>query len=67
MKLPVCRKVFQDTCFEHVICKGLIKYLRQLRDMKKYLQFYNILYQVCGEELTEDPDFLNWLFSELNI
>ena len=68
VKLPVCRKVFQDTsCFEHVICKGLINYLRQLWDTKQYLQFYNILYQVHGEELIEDPDFFNWLSSELNI
>ena len=68
VKLPVCRKVFQDTsCFEHVICKGLINYLRQLWDTKKYIQFYNILYQVCGEELIEDPDFLKWISSESNI
>ena len=68
VKLPVCRKVFHETsCFEHVVCKGWINYLRQLRDTKKYLQFYNILYQVCEEELIEDLDFLNWLSSELNI
>ena len=50
VKLSVCRKVFHETsCFEHVICKGWINYLRQLWDTKKYLQFYNILYQVCEE------------------
>ena len=61
LKLPVCRKVFQDTsCFECVIYKGLINYLHQLWDTKKYLQFCNILYQVCLEELIEGLDFLNW-------
>ena len=61
LKLPVCRKVFQDTSyFDCVICKGLINYLHQLWDTKKYLQFCNILYQVCLEELIEGLDFLNW-------
>ena len=46
VKRNVCRDVSKEVLhFDKVICEGLMKYLRQLWDAKKYPEFYRF----CGK------------------
>jgi len=68
VKLNVCRNVFKVVNdFDKVVCEGLMKYLYQLWNAKKYPEFYNLLVEVCSEQLIDEPDFVSWLSSKLDI
>ena len=68
VKRNVCRNLSNEVLdFDQIICEGLLKYLRQLWNKKQFHEFYNLLWNVCGEQLIDNPSFINWLGSKLSI
>ena len=54
-----------DTIFEGKLCAGVLRYFKTLKDKLEFRKIFKMLFDMFGDELCDDINFLKWVAKKL--